>query len=439
MQSVEKSFANGFAQKITSNQITLHILSDVCKLIFPVNVPIGNGPIDAQINFLFEIISFNTLLRNNGMLYFGDIDKSKTNTKTKTWIYIDKVEKSLYILHIPKIVKKCTLIDGLLAQDKCVYDPECQHVNRGNQTITPNDIDFDIDEHYVSSTEEEDSCDNIDNNNNGICVEEEEEEDEEDTEVESIEEPKGPLQIISIARHVNRSDGDEQIKQTRWYFHIQDLFCINGKNAQRMNPYDKYALANRFISSYDKVYNDMLCPFFFKNHIMGTYHRPTNPREISNPYTNDYTFFHKKIYKLLSYNPTLCSQYNTNPKARVRFEIKRHPEQWYIFELYTSQEKFPKGYTSQDKFPKGYTSQETRKGKYTKQKTKKESKFHSNAFIPSAECNLYCSDLVKKMKPPVIISCMFNTSRKVWTPIEHVYGESQPDQMTKVVKVENQI
>ena len=43
------------------------------------------------------------------------------------------------------------------------------------------------------------------------------------------------------------------------------------------------------------------------------------------------------------------------------------------------------------------------------------------------------------MKPPVIISCMFNTSRKVWTPIEHVYGESQPDQMIKVVKVENQI
>lgn len=393
----QENYSGGHAFRCVSTKLKVKILKKLIYYIIQFKIKIPDGPLDQQLKRLLEIINFNTLNRFNVLLFFTTINKYH-----KVALLIEKKTGEIYltILRVSNILYKDTLLDGTLIEDKYIYAPIIHHNHdTKKEWLCKADLSFEIEDYLEDS--------------NSSHLDEDEDEDEimtdviVSTEKESVGKKDADADIIKPLVRVGRSIVDEfttleqQTSYSRWKFFVGNIYAHSGNIVDRTKTcYQKMELVNQLIKSEVWIHDSKLDLFQIRNHIVGSYYFPKTKQEQNNSFKNDYTYYHGKLLQIIQRNNRLSEQYKS-PHFKAMFEIKK-TDLPFVYELWLDSQKSAYGI----------------------------------ALIPNSECEHYLVQLFRKMRPPIIVSCIYNHTNEKWTPIEHSYGKNRTNDLVHVKKLE---
>lgn len=379
----DKRICNAYVFRCTNLSQKVEILKQCVGYIIQYPFDFPDGPLDQQLQRFLEVLRFNTLDRYNTLLYFTILEDYH-----QVALLIEKHTGEIYLtpLRVDNELYQGTLFDGTLIDDRYIYPPTINHdINRGQDCVCKDDLDYSVEDFHHS--EDAPISASIGDSS------------EETSSVSVVCEPCEPCDsdkvrpLIRVGRSIvaEFSKIKEQTCTSRRVFHVGDIYASRGELIDRTNTcYKKMELLNQIIKN-PKIWHDdpVMHMFAITNHVVGSYYYPKTRQQIDNSFYNDYTRYHGKLVHIMRRNKLLYKQYS-NPKKRALFEIRK-TELPFIYELWLNNRRNPYGI----------------------------------ALVPTSECEAYLVQLFRKMKPPIIVGCIYNGQTEKWTPVEHAYGNTK--------------
>jgi hypothetical protein len=406
-------FCGRHAFRCDSNFLKVALLEKLIPYIvqFPVKIP--DCPLDARLKILLRIIHFNTLNRYNTLLFFTKTDE-KCNYSNS--FLIEKRTGNIYLimLRVNDSLYKDSLFDGTLIEDRHIYPPQdlCADLDQNFGSLCQADLSFDIEEYIVEESiedlssnkdqrSEQDSDQDSDQNSDQNLDQNLDQNSDQNAEQDLVDIPLRSLVRVGRSIIDGMTEFEEMKSHKRWKFFVGNVYALRGKLIDSTHTcYQKMELLNQVIKNKDVWKDDdSMHLFTIHNHIVGSYFLPKTKQEQQNAFHNDYTRYNDQLLQIIKRNTMLIEQYN-NTKNLAKFEIKKSDVP-FCYELWLdSKEKY------------------------------------GNCFNPNSETEHYITQLFRKMKPPIIVKCIYNNEKEMWTPIEHAYGEKKTSDLFFVKRVE---
>lgn len=351
----EVPFGNSIGFLVTSPTLRSYIAQRIVEWILPfreVFPPKGIlamefplEPVDGLVNTCFEWIRRYTYIQHNYMLFAFTIadepDCSDLNIvqhlHRKCVVFVDKVHKQFYLVkyRFGDEIFKGTLLDGVLLQDRAVYNP-----------LTPNYLSKDFTENKCELVDDafSETSDNSSEESSDVKTSEtsEGEETSNESSDKSSEEKinerpviTDPVIILENYKKVTAPIDYRSIYQhykdpPKYVFYIQAVYALSGESIEY--SLDKLVDAISYktcISLHTKllgnssnyIYDAMLESVELKNAVDTMYYTRHTKMLLKNPFSNDYLRYQPTNGLPVDINGNLCKNTKISFKEWVKRDI----------------------------------------------------------------------------------------------------------------------